>query len=139
METAENKAVVRRIFLEVMSTGDLGVLDALYDPAFVAHNPGGRDADLTATRRAIETLHRVFPDTRYTIEDMLADEDRVATRFTRTGTHLGPFRGLPSTGRRVTVTGITIHRLRAGKVIEGWLNFDDLGVMQQLGLVPNRT
>ena len=79
---------------------------------------------------------RAFPDARYTIEEMIADQDKVVIRWSGTGTHLGELMGIPPTGRRVTVTGISIGRYEGGKLVEEWLNFDALGLFQQLGVIP---
>ena len=77
-----------------------------------------------------------FPDTQMTVEDELADGDKVATRWTATGTHTGELMGIPPTGKQVTVTGMDINRLVGGKIVEHWGEFDQMGMMQQLGVVP---
>jgi predicted ester cyclase len=77
-----------------------------------------------------------FPDCQFTIEDMIAEGDRVATKKTFTGTHKGEFNGIPPTGRRVTLTFVDILRLRDGKIVEHWLSMDQLSFLQQLGVAP---
>jgi len=77
-----------------------------------------------------------YPDTHFTIEDQIAEGDTVVTRWTARGTHKGPLMGIPPTGKQVTVTGISIGRVVNGKTVEGWSNYDTLGMMQQLGVVP---
>ena len=78
-----------------------------------------------------------FPDMRITIEDQVAEGDKVVTRWTASGTHQGDLMGIDPTGRRATVTGITIDRISGGKVEETWTNFDAMGMMQQLGVIPS--
>jgi len=77
-----------------------------------------------------------FPDARFTVEDDLAEGDLVVSRSTLCGTHQGEFMGIPPTGKPVTVTGIAIDRIVGGKFVEGWLNFDALGMLHQLGVIP---
>ncbi len=78
-----------------------------------------------------------FPDARFTIDDMIAEGDRVATKKTFTGTHQGPFAGIPPTGNRVTLTYVDILRVRDGRIVEHWLSMDQLSFMQQLGVIPD--
>jgi predicted ester cyclase len=77
-----------------------------------------------------------FPDTKMTIEDQLAEGDKVTTRWTATGTHTGELMGIPATGKAVTVTGFDITRYSGGKSVEHWGQFDQMGMMQQLGVIP---
>ena len=77
-----------------------------------------------------------FPDIQFTIEDLIAEGDKIVTRYTARGTHRGDLQGIPPTGRQVTVTGIIISRFANGKFVEGWLDFDALGMLQQLGVIP---
>jgi steroid delta-isomerase-like uncharacterized protein len=79
---------------------------------------------------------RAFPDTRMTVEQQVAEGDNVVTRWTAQGTHKGELMGIPATGKQVTITGITIDRIVAGRIVESWDEFDQFGMMQQLGVVP---
>ena len=88
-------------------------------------------------KRFMGEFRSAFPDFHTTIEDQIAEGDRVATRWTMRGTHEGEFRGIPATGNQISVTGIGIFRFSDGKVVESWDNFDQLGMMQQLGVVPS--
>jgi len=81
-------------------------------------------------------LHMAFPDVRLTIEDMVAEGDKVAVRWAWSGTHRGEYMGIAPTGKEVTYTGITIHRITGGKIVESWDEVDNLGLMQQLGVAP---
>ena len=136
MSTEENKAKVRRIIEEVWNGGNLAVLDELVAPNCVFH-------DLSTTFRGPEGIKRyvmmyrmAFPAVHFTIDDLIAEGERVVIRWTVTGTHKGELQGIAPTGKYVRVTGIVISRFAKGKVEEDWINFDALGMMQQLGVVP---
>jgi steroid delta-isomerase-like uncharacterized protein len=108
-------------------------LDELYAPDFVYH-PALQG--LEAYKQSIELNFTGFPDLRFTIEDQLAEADKVVTRWTFRGTHQGPFQGIPPTGKQVTITGISIFRVANGKGVEVWTDADYLGMLQQLGVIP---
>ena len=138
MSTEENKAIVRRVYEEIINQGNWAVVDELTSPNYVAHDPG-----FPQTVRGPEGLKQyftvfrtAFPDTHITIEDMVAEGDTIAVRHTYRGTHQGDLMGMPPTGKQVTVTGIVIHRIANGKFVESWVNADNLGLMQQLGVIP---
>jgi steroid delta-isomerase-like uncharacterized protein len=124
VDTATNKAVVRRLWDEVWNQGDLAVTDQILDPPYAAHE-----------RAFVPVVRAAFPDSHHTIEDLIAEGDRVVTRFTWTGTHRGEFLGIAATGRPISIGGIWIHRLADGRIVEGreWGHLDWLGVLQQLG------
>ena len=133
-----NKAISRRIVEEPFNEGRYDVIEELIAPSFVNHDPSVTD-DLVgpeATRQLIETYRNAFPDIRITIEDQLAEGDRVATRWTARGTHQGELMGIEPTGKQATVTGLTIDRIENGKIVESWNNWDTLGMLQQLGVIP---
>ncbi|MDP9368230.1 MAG: ester cyclase [Chloroflexota bacterium] len=137
MSLEENKAIVCRVWDEVVSRGTLGVADELIAPEFIYHAPGtpelhGPDgfAQLIAMYRA------AFPDLQATVEDLIAEGDKVVSRYTVRGTHQGELMGIPRTGRRVTEAGIVISRLADGKLVEDWHSPDTLGLLQQLGAIP---
>ncbi len=102
----------------------------------VFHGWFGTDYDLTDHKRHGNEFFRVFPDLHWTIDDMIFQGDKIAVRYTMTGTHKGEFRGSPPTNRKVTVWGADIHRFVGGKLVECWSRIDTIGFMQQLGLVP---
>jgi steroid delta-isomerase-like uncharacterized protein len=131
-----NKEVVRRLNVEPWE-GNMGVIDELAAADYVGHDPAmpemhGPDA----IKEFITGYLAAFPDGMITIEDQLAQGDMVATRWTGHGTHKGELMGIPATGKQVTVSGITISRVAKGKVVEEWSNWDTLGMLQQLGAVP---
>ena len=137
MSTEDNKALVRRIIEEVWNQGNLAVVDELSDENVVNHNPPGPPLQGPEAFKQFVLMYRsAFPDTHFTIEDEIAEGEKVVTRWTARGTHKGELMGIPPTGKQVTVTGISIDRFAGGKSIESWTNFDTLGMMQQLGVVP---
>ena len=130
----ENKAIVRR-FIEEVDNGNLERAIEFLAPDFVAYQPQGQ-MDREELMRLAGGGRAAFPDFRHTIEDQIAEGDRVVTRLTNHGTHKGDFQGIAPTGKRVTVTEIAINRLAEGKIIEHRAELDILGLMQQLGAIP---
>jgi steroid delta-isomerase-like uncharacterized protein len=132
-----NKAIVRRFSEEVMNRGNLRVIDELFAPNVVDHSiPPGFPAGIAGVKQMAAMYRSAFPDVRSTIEDLVAEGDKVVVRWSATGTHRGELMGIPATGKRVTVTGIVIDRIAGGKIVEHWESFDQLSMMQQLGVVP---
>jgi steroid delta-isomerase-like uncharacterized protein len=137
MSTEENKTIARRAFEEVWNQGSATAFDELYVPDQVSHGLGMDVPAGTQGLRQFVSLYRTaYPDTHFTINDQIAEGDKVATRWTAIGTHLGDLMGIAPTGKRVTVTGMTINRIENGKIVETWNNFDALGQLQQLGVIP---
>jgi len=139
MSTEQNKTFVRRYWEQVWNQGNLAVVDELIASDFDGH-PLPSDPDFgrgPAGQKQLVGMYRTaFPDLHMTIEDMTAEGDRVVVRWTVRGTQTGEMMGIPATGKPTTVTGMFLNRLAAGKIVEGWGNFDALGMMQQLGLLP---
>ena len=133
----ENKALVRR-WIEELNKGNLAVLDEVFASNFVYHEPTSGDVKgLAAFKRLVEVYHlEVFPDMQATIDDLFAEADTVVMRFTSRGTHKGELMGIAPTGKLVALVGIFIGRIVDGKFAEAWEVFDALGMMQQLGAVP---
>jgi steroid delta-isomerase-like uncharacterized protein len=137
MSAETNKSILRRFFVELFNSGDLGVADEIVALNYVNHNaaPGetpGRDG----LKEFVTLLRTAFPDLQFTIEDQIAEGDKVVTRFTVTGTHQGEFAGIPATGKPIQVMCTNIHRVTGGQIEEAWLNWDALGMMQQMGVIP---
>lgn len=132
-----SKEISRRVFEEVWNNKKLNAVDELMEANYIHHDvqspvPKGIDG----YKQFVSYYLNAFPDLQFTIDDEIADEQTAVSRWTVTGTHQGDLPGIPRTGRRISVTGITIARVRNGKVIESWNNWDALGLMQQLGVVP---
>ena len=138
MSTEENKANVRRVYGEAINQGKMAVVDELVSPDYVEHDPGFPQPvrGPEGLKQYFMVFRTAFPDIHITIEDMIAEGDMVAVRHTARGTNQGDLMGMPPTGKQVTVTGIVIHRIADGKFVESWVNVDNLGLMQQLGVVP---
>jgi len=136
MSTEENKALMRRAYEEVYNQRNLAVLDELCVADFAFHSASMTITGLEAYKHFVPLIFAAFPDGRFSIEDMIAEGDRVVLRHTFRGTHQGDFRGLAPTGKQVTTTAIVISHIANGKAIEAWFNGDDLGRMQQLGVIP---
>lgn len=133
----ENKALVRRVYEQVWNNKDLDALDELFAPDIVNHEaPPGLPPGIEGSKAYLGMFMSAFPDTQMTIEDQIAEGDKVLTRWTATGTHTGELMGIPATGKQVTVTGLDLSRIAGGKVVEAWGQFDQMGMMQQLGVVP---
>ena len=132
----------RRSFDEIWNNGNLDVADELFSRDYVNHDPASPEIPPgpEGVKQLAKMYRRAFPDLRFTIDEMLATGDRVVSRWTGEGTHRGPLRGLPATGRRVRVCGISIHRMAGGRIVETWVSWDTLGMMEQLGAaqVPAR-
>jgi predicted ester cyclase len=136
MSAEENKAKVRRLIEEFINKGDLAVADEIFATNFVNHSPAaGTTPDREGIKQYITMLHTAFPDFHCTIGDLIAEGDRVVVRLTCCGTHKGEFMGVSPTGRQGNVTAISILRFVGGKVVERWNNTDNLGLLQQLGVV----
>jgi steroid delta-isomerase-like uncharacterized protein len=136
MSTDTNKTVTRRYFEDLWNRQDLALAAGLVALDAVGHVAGTAFHGLDAVRQRIQTLCQVYAEPRFAVEDQIAEGDRVAVRWTFTGRHVGAFMGVAPTGREVRVTGINLFRLAGGQIAEIWLNADDLGELQQLGLLP---
>jgi steroid delta-isomerase-like uncharacterized protein len=138
MSTESNKLLANRVWEEVWHQGDLNRIDELFTTDFVRHDPGGRELHgPDQNRQFINSLRAAFPDVHYTVEDQVAERDKVVVRYRFRGTHLGAFQGRPPTGKQVGYTGILIYRIADGKIAEQWTEFDLLGFLRQLGVLPN--
>lgn len=138
----QNKAVVRRVYHQAFGKRNLDVLDELMADDFVAHAPTepGHDAEEQDRERLKEEFRRnfkAFPDLTFSLDEIIAEDDTVAIRWQATGTHEGPLMELPPTGKQVTLKGMNFLRLEGGKIVEDWVLWDGMGLMQQLGIGPN--
>lgn len=137
MMSAANKELSRR-FTELFSTGDEALAEEVLSPQVVLHGTGG-DGELRgieAVKAFVAGYRRAFPDAHSTVEDQVAEEDRVVTRWRARGTHRGELGGSPPTGREFAIDGVTVERIAAGKIAEVWVARDELGLLRQLGILP---
>lgn len=135
MANQDNEAIARKGF-EAFNTGDLALVDEIVAADAVGHDPANpEDAVGPEGAKAVIALYRGgFPDLEMTIEEQISDGDLVVSRWTSRGTHDGELAGMPATGRRTTTSGITIDKVVDGKIVESWTQWDNLGLMQQLGI-----
>lgn len=134
------KDVVRRFIDEVWNEGNLDAIDELVAEDHVDHDParGQAPGGSAAMRALIERYRAAFPDVRVELGQLIAEDDLVAGTWVATGTHQGPLMGVEATGRKVSVSGIGIDRIRDGQIVESWASFDALGMLAQLGIAPDR-
>lgn len=137
MSAEENKAIARRWNEEVWGKGNLAVIDELAATDFVFNWAApGVEPDLEGYNQTVSGIRAAFHDMDRTVDDMIAEGDKVAVRWTGRSTHKGEWMGVAPTGKQVTVIGISIFRIEGGKIMEEWTEADALGLMQQLGAVP---
>ena len=134
----ENKAIVRRSIEEVWTEGNLSIADELFSEHYTHHDPSTLDFGQgpEGEKKRVMFYRTAFPDLQFTIEDMISEGETVTCRWSSTGTHQGPLSMIAPSGRKVSVSGMTFARLAGGKIIEGWVNWDTLSLLQQLGVVP---
>lgn len=136
---AENKEIVRRYYEQALNEERTDLLEELIAPDVVSHDPLS-DETLTPEeargfegfRRHVEVFHEAFPDGTVTIDDIIAEGDTVAARFTVEGTHEGQFGGIAPTGNRISGTNMVFYRIRDGKIAERWLETDTVAMLEQL-------
>ena len=136
--SAENKTIARRLLEEAFNAGNVDVVDELVAAEFVNHDAAMPEpmVGIEAAKANIAGYREAFPDLRLTIEQQVAEGEFVTTRWSARGTHQGNLMGMAATGKQATVTGITLDRIVDGRFVESWTNWDTLGLMQQLGVVP---
>jgi steroid delta-isomerase-like uncharacterized protein len=137
MSTEENKALARRELEEIWTRGNLDAAEDVYAPNYISHQSAGSEdiRGLEAIKQFAAGVRQAFPDLQITIEDQIAEGDKVVTRFTSRGTHQGELWGVPPTGREVEVRSVSTNRIEGGKIAEHWTCADQLGMMQQLGVI----
>jgi predicted ester cyclase len=137
MSVEDNKALLRRFNEEVFNKRNLASVDALIASNQIDHSlPPGLPRTREGTRQAISMTLMAFPDLNFVVEDIIAEGDKVVTRYTTRGTQRGSLGRFPPTGRQVAVPGIVIARIADGKIVEQWGLDDRLDMLQQLGVIP---
>lgn len=139
MSGEENKALMRRFYEEVMNQKNVAVIDEFFAPNFVNHSAsqlGLTVGDLPHVTQFLNVVMQAFPDLHYTVEDLVAEGDKIVARLTLSGTQQGAFMGIPPTGKHATISDIEIFRMTGGKAAECWVQVDFLGLLQQLGAIP---
>ncbi len=133
MSTTANQQIIQRRVEEIWNQGKLATIDELIAANLISNGqPIGREG----FRQFVTAVGTAFPDIHFTVEDSLAEGNKVAIRYTGRGTHQGAFAGIPATGKPVQFTGIDIFRIANGQMAEEWLMYDQLGLLQQIGAIP---
>jgi steroid delta-isomerase-like uncharacterized protein len=138
MMSEENKATSRRFYEELFNQGNLDAAEEIVTPDFVIHDPNIPEEPRgpEGLKRFVSMYRNAFPDLNFTIEDQIAEGEKVGTRWVAHGTHQGELMGLAPTGNRVTVRAFTLQRFSGGKIAEDWAHYDALGMMRQIGAIP---
>ena len=136
MSTEDNKTNDRRIYDEAWNQGNMAVVDEGVATTYVGHDPLSPIHGPEGFKQYLMMIRSAFPDIQMRVEDQMAEGDQLVTRWSGHGTHQGPLMGIPPTGKQGTVTGIVISRYANGQIVETWANWDTLGLLQQLGVIP---
>ena len=138
MSTETNKALLRKWIEEGWNKGDLAVVDEVYAPNVAQHDPGSPFPvnNTEGLKMYVGMYKSAFPDLTFTVEDLVAEGDKVLWRFNSRGTHTGALGPIPPTGKTGDVAGMVLFRCANGQIAEVWVNVDTLGLMQQLGVIP---
>ena len=138
--SADLKVIVRRLYEEAWNKRKTELMDSLVSPSHALHGPSptisGSLIGPEAYKRQVLLFTAGFPDLRFTIEDVIAENEKVVSYWTISGTHMGEFLGIPPTNKKISVDGITIHYIMNGKIMDSYVSWDMWGMMQQLGLAP---
>jgi steroid delta-isomerase-like uncharacterized protein len=137
MSSEENKAIMRRYF-SVFEQGNIDLLDELLAPDYINHTPATPDLPTgpEGVKGVVSMFRSAMPDLKVVVDDMIAEGDKVATRYTLEGTHQGELFGVPPTGQLLSIKSFTVERVSDGKIRDHWRVSDNLDMMQQLGVFP---
>jgi steroid delta-isomerase-like uncharacterized protein len=134
----ENSILIRRWFEEVWNNGRMDAIDEMASPDVIGHGQAqhATDIGLKEFKPFVKSLRSAFPDMKVTIDYLIEQDDKVVARWTSVMTHQGEFLGIAPTGKQATITGTSIQRISGGKIVEGWDNWDQLGLLVQIGALP---
>ena len=133
----QNKTLARRWFDDLFSRGDLDAANEILSADFIDHLPREEERGLEELKHYVTMYRSAFPDTQDTVEEVVAEGDKMVVRWTSRGTHQGEFIGVAPTGRQVTFTGMRLFRIAENKIVESWVNIDERGLQEQLSATPN--
>lgn len=136
MATADNQAMIRRVFDDIWNDKKRDAIDELYHENLLSHGFGAEDGDLQTYKEYFDLITNAFPDIEFEVGETFSDGKMAAATWTASGTHDGEFMGVEPTGIASSVTGISVNRIEDGKITETWMNFDSLKLMQTIGAVP---
>jgi steroid delta-isomerase-like uncharacterized protein len=131
----QNKTLARRWFEDLFSRGDLDAAEEILSAEFLDHLPREKERGIEELKDYVSVYRTAFPDIEGTVEEIVAEADKVVVRWKSHGTHQGEFMGVAPTGRDVTFTGMRLFRIAENKIAESWVNIDERGLQEQLGAV----
>jgi steroid delta-isomerase-like uncharacterized protein len=137
MSAEQHKMSIQRWVEGTWNKGNLALADEIYSADYIVHDPAGPIQGLEALKQFVAMFRTGFPDIHVTIEEMIAEGDKLVWRYTVRGTHQGEFMGIAPAGKSLTLTGCLLSRFVGDKVVEDWNNYDALGMLQQLGAIPS--
>jgi steroid delta-isomerase-like uncharacterized protein len=133
----QNKALVRRVVEEAWNRGNLEVVDEIFAPDYTEHNlRPGQEPGIEAYKGRVSMMRAAFPDLVCDVQDLIAEADRIALRYTLRGRHDGELAGIPASGQRMSSDGMVFARFQEGRIVERWQVHDDLALLQQIGALP---
>jgi len=137
----QNKTIIRRLYQEVWNERKLEVVDELLSASHALQDPNlsGSQVGPERYKRRVVELTTGFPDLCFTIEDTVAEGEKFVACWTFSGTHQNEYMGIPATGKKISIEGITIHHIKNGKILDSHTRWDALGLMRQLGAIPSRS
>jgi len=142
MSEDANRKLFQRYFDEVTNKGNLDLVDEMFAPNYAHHDPANPDpghvGGVEDVKFHLSALRRAFPDITFRVDDMIAQGDDIVVRWTADCTHTGDYFGIPPTNKSATITGMNTWHMADGKAAEGWVNRDDIGLLQQLGVIPSQ-
>jgi len=136
--STDNKSIVRRLYDEVWNKRKIDLVAELISPSHALVDPfvSGSQVGPELYRRRIQELTASFPDLRFTLDDLIAEKDKVVAAWVISATHKGEFMSIPATGKKISVEGITIHYIRDGKILDSNARWDSMGLLRQIGALP---
>lgn len=130
----DQAATIRRFYEECLNQHQSGIISEIFTPDAVAHTPNGDSTGLTAIQQTVERVHAMFPDHHFVVDDVVANGDKAAARWTMTATNTAPLGGIPPTGKPITQRAVVFYRFEGDKIAEFWLQIDQVGVLRQIGV-----
>jgi steroid delta-isomerase-like uncharacterized protein len=136
--SAENKAIIRRLYGEVWNGRRLDLIGEIISPSHALHDNSSSESSIgpEAYKCQVDRFLSGFPDLHFSIDDMVAEDEKVVVSWNIAGTHRGEFMGFPATNKKISVDGVTINHIVNGKIVDSYINWDALGMLQQLGVAP---
>jgi steroid delta-isomerase-like uncharacterized protein len=132
--TSNQAATVQRFYEQCLNQRKSGILPEIYTEDAILHTPNGERTGLAAIQETVDTVHKMFPDHHFKVEDIIVSGDKAAARWSMTATHTVPLGGVPPTGKSITQNAIVLYRFEGDRIAEQWLQLDQAGVLRQIGI-----